>query len=141
MYQFQSLKAQAPKFGSETPPSSTGTIVNNLLTHVPTEAVAFVTTVSPLLNSGEPKDQFRTWLITIGALAVSVVVRWLNHASVAVWCTTIVAFVLWMSLVPSSALHLLWPQVSGPDVQIDIAIVTALFSVVVTALASAGKLK
>ena len=140
MYQFQSLK-QPPKFGSLTATSPTGIVVNNLLTHVPTEAVAFVTTVSPLLNSGEPTDQFRTWLITIGALAISAVVRWLNNASRAVWCTTIVAFVLWMSLVPTSALHLLWPAISGANAQIDIAIVAALFSAIVAALATAGKLK
>jgi hypothetical protein len=141
MYQFQSLKPQAPKFGATAPPSTTGVVVNNLLTHVPTEAVAFVTVLSPLINSAAQKDHLRTWLVTIGALALSVLVRWLNNASLAVWCTTLVAFALWMCLVPSSAAHLLFPGINSAEGQIDIAIVAAFFSAVVTALASAGRLK
>ena len=141
MYQFQPLKPTSAKFGTTEPPGSTGIIVNNLLTHVPTEAVAFVTMVSPLVNSSGTEDPVRTWLVTIGALGLSVVVRWLNKASIAVWCATAVAFALWMTLVPTSAAHLLWPTINSSGSQIDIAIVAALFSAVVTALASAGRLK
>jgi hypothetical protein len=141
MYQFEPLKPKSAKFGTTEPPGTPGIIVNNLLTHVPTEAVAFVTMVSPLVNSSGTEDPVRTWLVTIGALGLSVVVRWLNKASIAVWCTTAFAFALWMTLVPTSAAHLLWPEINSSGIQIDIAIVAALFSAVVTALASAGRLK
>ncbi len=143
MYKFESIKPQAPKFGAEEspPPSATGKVVNNLLTHVPTEAVAFVTTLSPLANSGGIEDPVRTWLITALALALSILVRWLNNASLAVWGTTLVAFVLWMALVPTSAAHLVFPAITTPSGQVYVAIVAAFFSAAVAALASAGKIK
>jgi hypothetical protein len=141
MYQFQSVKRSATFGAGSPPPGAPGAIVNNILTQVPTEAVALVTALSPLVNSGKHNDPVVIWTISLGALALSVLVRWLNHASAAIWITTIPAFCLWMCLLPSSAVHLIWPSVLNAAVQIDIAVIAAVYSAIVATLASAGKIK
>lgn len=140
IYQFRQWQnTQNTLFGSQEEESKVGTVINNLMVHIPAEAVALVTLLTPLVHVG-PDHPEQPWLLIIGGLLVTVVVRWVANASAAVWVTTLLAFILWMSLVPAAG-PAVCEWLKGADHQIDIAILAAIFSAVVTVLATAGKLK
>jgi hypothetical protein len=115
-------------------------VLSNLLAHVPSEAVALSTSLAPLVHDADHEVVLvRAWLVLAGSLGLTVLVRWLNNASVGVWVTSLLAFGIWMCLVPDGALQATFPVISGQ--QVEILIAAAIFSAVVTTLATHGKLK
>ena len=142
IYQFRSL-APEPAGRSEaleaTPANAGETIVNNILAHVPTEAVTFVASTTPLVVINGKPDAVNAWVVFALAALITWLVRWLGKATRWVWITTIVAFFLWMSLVPSGALYLACSFIR--DIQIPLMLLAAGFSAIITILASAGKIK
>ena len=122
-----------------TQASATQKVVSNLLGHVPTEAVALSTTLAPFVVDHEQAVASRAWTLFAGSLILMVFVRYVNKASPAIWVTSLIAFALWMSLVPYSPLVYIFPWIKTDPV--EIVMVSAVFSAIVTVAASAGKLK
>ena len=139
-YQFKSItrslrdETPEPEPTPSNPVAAAGQkVLGNLLGHIPTEAVALSTSLTPLIDGKE--NSMRAWAVFVGSLILTCLVRWLNKASVSVWITSLLAFFLWMAMVPGGALQ----QAFTPD-PVLVVIIAGVFSAVVTALASAGKL-
>lgn len=146
-YKFRALRPPAQDDGLEAVPEAVDPsrasppqkILDNLLSHLPTEAVALVATLSPLILSESGKTiPENAWLSFFGALVLSGLIRWINKASRAVWITTALSFVLWMSIVPFGAIFVSVSWIAAH--QSFMLILSAIYSAVVTFLASAGKL-
>ena len=125
-----------------TPPpddtkAATQKIIGNLLAHVPTEAVALSTSLSPFTANGAPP--LRSWIAFFGSFLLMCVVRYVNNASTSVWVTSVLAFLLWMALIPNSVLLPMYAS-WGADTQSVLMIATA-FSAIVTVLTTAGRIK
>ena len=130
--------AQPPAAADGAPASPAQKVLGNLLGHVPTEAVALSTSLAPLADSGTD-PHLGAWVIFAGSLVLTVLVRAVNKASVGVWITSILAFFLWMALIPKGAFQLTFPWLQH-NAMIT-AMIAAIFSAVITFLASAGKIK
>lgn len=110
-------------------------ISQNLLKHIPGEASGFY-----LLAVDSIKDPSTRDLGVIFALAfvLLVVVRWLAKASWGIQVTTILAFVLWMMIFDKGFLHVVLPNLLPPPMGLIVAV---FYSMLITLLASAGKIK
>ena len=120
------------------PPTGAQAVINNLLVHVPTEAVTLSVALLPLTLNGNEVRSLEAWLLFIGLLVVMIVVRALQKATKAVWITTIIAFFLWMALVPKGALQQYDVVAAHTNA---ILIIAGVFSAIVTALGTFGKIK
>ena len=129
----------APEAAGPTDDVKSGTqkVVGNLLSHVPTEAVALATSLSPFTADNAPPA--RSWVILVGSLLLMCVVRYVNRASRNVWITSVLAFMLWMALTPNSVLGSLYAS-RGLD-QVTVLMIATVFSAIVTVLTSAGRIK
>jgi hypothetical protein len=136
----ESPAAGAAQPGDGAAQPTTQTILGNLLAHVPTEAVALSTSLSPLTTSEGASDTLvRSWVLFVGSFVLMIVVRLVNKASLGVWITSLIAFFLYMALVPTGALQGTFPILEkDPVITLMIA---AIFSAVVTVLASKGIIK
>ncbi len=107
----------------------------NLLKHIPGEASGFY-----LLAADSIKDPSRGNLGVIFFLAfvLLVVVRWLAKASWGIMITTILAFVIWMLIFEKGFLHVVWPNLLPAPMGLIVAV---FYSMLVTLLASAGKIR
>ena len=110
-------------------------VSQNLLKHIPGEASGFyLLSVDSLANPSH-----RDLGIIFGlALVLLVVVRWLAKASAGIMISTILAFGLWMLILDKGFLHVLWPNLLSAPMGL---IVASFYSILVTLLASAGKIK
>jgi hypothetical protein len=116
---------------------ATEKLIGNLLAHVPTEAIALSTSLSPFTGNGAPP--LRSWIALVSSFLLMCVVRYVNNASKSVWVTSVLAFLLWMALIPNSVLLPMYAS-WGADTQSVLMIATA-FSAVVTVLTTAGRIK
>jgi hypothetical protein len=107
----------------------------NLLKHIPGEASGFY-----LLAVDSIKDPSFGNLGVIFSLSfvLLVVVRWLAKASSGIMITTILAFFLWMLIFDKGFLHAVWPNLLPAPMGLIVAV---FYSMLVTLLASAGKIR
>ncbi len=134
--QFNSLGSM--KAMSRAAPAPTGPvseISKNLLKHIPGEASGFY-----LIAAGSFQDPGIGTLGALFAMSLFIVllVRILAKASIGIIATTVGAFLIWMLVIDNGFLAQVLPDVL-PD---PWGLILALFySIVITALASAGKLR
>jgi hypothetical protein len=140
---FKAVSASAPGLQKSTEPepaeSPTAKVVQNLLVHIPGEASGFYLMGIDVVRDSSTREVSARDALVVGlmALVLLVVVRWLANATWAVMVTTIVAFLLWMSVIDHGFLRVYGLALPG-----KLGSAVALFySALVTALASAGKLK
>lgn len=107
----------------------------NLLKHIPGEASGFYLLAVDSINNPSVRD---LGLIFTLALVLLVVVRWLAKASWGIMTTTIVAFALWMLIFEKGFLHVLLPNLLPAPMGLIVAV---FYSMLITLLASAGKIR
>ena len=107
----------------------------NLLKHIPGEASGFY-----LLAVDSIKDPSVVNLGFIFTLSfvLLVVVRFLAKASLAIMLTTIAAFFLWMLILEKGFIHVLFPNLLPAPMGLIVAV---FYSILITLLANAGKIK
>jgi hypothetical protein len=107
----------------------------NLLKHIPGEASGFY------LLAAESIDQPSVGtlgLIFVLAFVLLVTVRWLARASRGIMITTVIAFLLWMFILDKGFLYVAFPKL----IPTPLGLILALFySILITLLASAGKIR
>jgi hypothetical protein len=137
-----SISVAAPSVpeASTTPQPATGRNAlveasQNLLKHIPGEASGFYLLA---VDSIENPSLGNLGLIFTLAFILLVVVRWLARASSGIMITTILAFVLWMLTFEKGFLHVLWPNLLPPPLGLIVAV---FYTILITTLASAGKLR
>jgi hypothetical protein len=125
-----------PALADADPPAAK--VAQNLLVHIPGEASGFYLFAVDSLRRSSGEAVPATQALWVGgmALILLVVVRWLAKASPAIIATTVIAFVIWMAVLDVGCLTVNGWGLGG------LGLAVALFySAVVTALATAGKLK
>ncbi|MDO8546031.1 MAG: hypothetical protein Q7R68_01595 [Nitrospirales bacterium] len=133
--------ASPPKPASPPPPSATSTrdalveASNNLLKHIPGEASGFYLLA---VDSIKEPSLGNLGLIFALAFVLLVVVRWLAKASAAIMITTILAFALWMLIFDKGFLHVILPSLLPAPMGLIVAV---FYSMLITLLASAGKIR
>ena len=107
----------------------------NLLKHIPGEASGFY-----LISAGAFDDPSSTTLGILAAmsLAILILVRVLAKASRGILVTSVLAFFLWMLVIDNGFLAEAFPDLLQDPWGLILA---SFYSVVVTLLASAGKIK
>jgi hypothetical protein len=108
---------------------------NNLLQHIPGEATGFYlmsadALVHPTIGM--------LWMLFAMALVITVLVRWLAKASWQLLASTIGAFVIWMFILDKGVLHQMWPELLPHPMGLIVAV---FYSIVITLLANAGKIR
>jgi hypothetical protein len=139
MMRFQSVVAEPPPgpvAKGAVPPASK--VAENLLTHIPAEASGFyLMAVSAVKRPDGTVGEGDAIGWGVAALGLLILVRVLAKATPAVLITSMIAFVLWMAVLDVGTLSVLHWGIPAPRG----AIAALLYSTVVTALASAGKLR
>lgn len=138
-YHFSPLNETAStaiKAATAAEPTPVQKVIQNLLAHIPTEASGFYLLALEFYETPDKANKALLFGISFGLLLL---VRWLAKATVWVFATSIVAFVLWMAIFDNGYLKgkplLGWLDgPSGP-------VVALAFTTVVTLLASAGKIR
>lgn len=107
----------------------------NLLKHIPGEASGFYLLAADSID----KPRLGTLaLIFVLAIVLLVTVRWLANASRGIMVTTILAFLLWMLIFDKGFLHVAFPYLLPPPLGLIVAV---FYSMLITLLASAGKIR
>jgi hypothetical protein len=140
MYRFVSATPGVVSFDEAEPPKTPAqAVINNVLVHVPTEAVTLAVALTPLAMDNGKASPVGAWILFGCVLLLMIVVRVMQKATVWVWITSAIAFLLWMALVPQSALQLQFPVlVEHPNWALMVA---SAYSAIVTAVGSLGKIK
>jgi hypothetical protein len=125
--------------GSENPPPAQNNQLmeasQNLLKHIPGEASGFYIMSADAFKDPDLKS---LGIIFLLSLIILVLVRWVAGASRGIMFTTIIAFFLWMLIFDKGFLHVAFPQFL-PD---PLGLICGIFySIVITLLASAGKIR
>jgi hypothetical protein len=108
---------------------------NNLLFQIPGEASGFYLMAVDAL----PEPSIGSlWLLFFMALILLVMVRVLSKASNGIMATTLGAFIIWMLVLDKGVLHVMFPDLLPSPLGMILAI---FYSMVVTILASFGKIK
>lgn len=107
----------------------------NLLKHIPGEASGFYLLA---VDSIKEPSLGNLGLIFTLAFVLLVVVRWLAKASWGIMITTILAFALWMLIFDKGFLHVLLPNLLPAPMGLIVAV---FYSMLITLLASAGKIR
>jgi hypothetical protein len=107
----------------------------NLLKHIPGEASGFYLLAADSLD----KPNLGTLGLIFGlALILLVTVRWLANASRGIMVTTIIAFLLWMSIFDKGFIRVAFPTLLPHPLGLILAV---FYSTFITLLASAGKIR
>ena len=121
------------------PPSAEGTGLlvetsKNLLKHIPGEASGFY-----LISAGAFPDPGSVTLgiLAVMALAILVLVRLLAKASSGILLSSVVAFLLWMLVIDNGFLAVAFPGLLPDPWGLILA---SFYSIVITVLATAGKI-
>lgn len=110
-------------------------VSENLLKHIPGEASGFYLLA---VDSIKNPSLVNLGVIFTLAFVLLVVVRWLAKASLGIMITTVVAFVIWMFIFDKGFLHVIWPNLLPAPMGLIVAV---FYSMLVTLLASAGKIR
>lgn len=135
-----SRRAPAPGAGP-TRTAAAGTretlagVSENLLKHIPGEASGFYLLAVDSMKQPSTRD---LGIIFILAFVLLVAVRWLADASRGIMFTTIFAFMLWMLILDKGFLHVVFPNLLPAPMGLIVAV---FYSMLITLLASAGKIR
>ncbi len=116
-------------------PNPLSKAAQNLLLHIPGEASGFYLMTSAAFNV-PPEQNPYLWILAVMGLILLVVVRWIADASIWVMVTSILAYFIWMIAFDGGALRHVFNLADPWGL-----IIAVFYSAIVTALASAGKIK
>ncbi len=110
-------------------------VSENLLKHIPGEASGFYLLA---VDSIKSPSLVNLGVIFTLAFVLLIVVRWLAKASLGIMITTVLAFVIWMLIFDKGFLHVIWPNLLPAPMGLIVAV---FYSMLITLLASAGKIR
>ena len=139
LLEFTSLKAKAgatKAAGTPPDPGKLAKTAQNILAHIPGEASGFYLMAVDAFETRPGKGTLA--VISILSFAILLLVRWVAKASWAVMLTSIGAFVIWMLVLDQGFLHAVFPDLLPGPLGLIVAV---FYSLVITTLANAGKIK